>query len=90
MPAGDNDAGYFMPSERDANMARDQHGEFLRRLGAHAIAVDEVAPDGKTFGVVAFFQKKPDGVPSVLPVKRGKRTLQVPLVARVQEKFKPE
>jgi len=80
-----------MPTEREANLARDQHADYLRRLGAHAIAVDEVKRDGDTaYGVIAFFEEKPSDVPRHLEVKSGKRTLKVPLVARVQEKFKPE
>jgi hypothetical protein len=80
-----------MPNERDANLAREQHSDFLRRLGAHAIAVDEVPrKGGKDFGVIAFFEKKPAGAPSTLQVKRGKTTVEIPLVTRVQEKFKPE
>jgi len=53
--------------------------------------VDEVKHKGeKSFAVVAFFEKKPEGIPDVLEVKSGKTTRQVPLVARVMEKFKPE
>lgn len=80
-----------MTTEREANLARERHAEFLRQLGAHAIAVDEVKRKGDTgFAVIAFFQEKPEGVPRTLEVKSGKKTLEVPLVARVQEKFKPE
>lgn len=80
-----------MASEREANLAREQHSDLLRSLGAHAIAVDEVRRKGeKTFAVIAFFEKKPDGVPSTLEVKSGKRSTEVPLVARVMEKFRPE
>ena len=81
-----------MASEKEANLAREQHSKFLRDLGAHAIAVDEMKREGeKTFGVVAFVPEKPDrSVPDVLEITMGKRTLKVPLVVRVQEKFKPE
>jgi hypothetical protein len=80
-----------MTTEREANLARTQHADFLRQLGAHAIAVDEVKRKGDTdFAVIAFFEAKPDDVPRTLEVKSGKKTLEVPLVARVQEKFKPE
>jgi hypothetical protein len=78
-------------SEKEANLAREQSSDFLREHGAHAIAVDEVSQKGgKTFAVVAFFEKKPEGIPEVLEVKSGKAKLQVPLVARVMEKFRPE
>ncbi len=80
-----------MASEREANLAREQNSEFLRGLGAHAITVDQVkGKRDKTFAVVAYFQKKPDGVPTTLEVKSGKRIVQVPLVARVAPKFKLE
>jgi hypothetical protein len=80
-----------MVSEKEANLAREQYSNFLRDLGAHAIAVDEVKRKGqKTFAVVAFFTQQPDDVPVMLEVKNGKTTLEVPLVARVMEKFKPE
>ena len=80
-----------MASEKEAQLARDKHSALLRELGAHAIAVDEIRRKGeKTFGVIAFFEKKPEGVPAILEVKRGNRTLQVPLVARAMEKFRAE
>lgn len=81
-----------MASEKEANMAREQYSEFLRDLGAHAIAVDEIKRKGeKTFGVIAFVPEKPDKpIPDMLEVTSGKRTLKVPLAVRVEEKFKPE
>jgi hypothetical protein len=80
-----------MASEKDANLAREQHSDLLRSLGAHAIAVDQVKRKaGKTFAVVAYFASKPRAVPKKLEVRRGKATLQVPLIARVQEKFQLE
>jgi hypothetical protein len=80
-----------MPTERQANLAREQHADYLRQLGAHAIAVDEVKrKGGKDYAVIAFFEQQPESVPRTLEVKSGKKTLEVPLVARVQEKFKPE
>ena len=79
-----------MTTEGDANLARDKYSEFLQKIGAHAIAVDEVKRRGaKDFAVIAYFEEKPDDVPATLEVKSGKKTLTVPLVARVQEKFKP-
>ena len=80
-----------MASEMEANAARDQHSEFLRRLGSHAIAVDEVSVKGeKTFAVVAHFAEKPPNVPRSLEIRSGTRTLEVPLVARVTKKFRAE
>ena len=80
-----------MASEREANRAREQHSDMLRGLGAHAIAVDEIGrKGGKTFAVIAYFEKKPAGVPAALEIKSGRRTLEVPLVAQIMERFKPE
>lgn len=80
-----------MATEREANLAREQHSDFLRKMGAHAIAVDEVKRKGsEAFAVIAFFEKKPEDTPETLEVKKGKGKVQVPLVVRIEEKFKPE
>ncbi len=80
-----------MASEKAANLAREKHSDLLRDLGAHGITVDEVGGKGeKSYAVVAFFEKKPKGIPDTLEVRSGKKTLQVPLVAQVVEKFRPE
>ena len=80
-----------MASEKEADLAREQHSDFLVGLGAHSITIDEVKRKGeKSFAVVAFFDQEPDEVPDTLTVQSGKKTLEVPLVARVTEKFKAE
>ena len=80
-----------MASERAAHRAREQHAEFLRQRGAHAIAVDEIRRGGKpTFGVVAYFERKPAGLPETLAVGRGKTRVTVPLAVRVTKRFRPE
>ena len=80
-----------MANEEEANLARDQHADFLRELGAHGVTVDEIKRKGeKSFAVVAFFEEEPAGLPDTLKVQSGKKTLEVPLVARVAEKFRPE
>jgi hypothetical protein len=80
-----------MASEKEANLAREQHSDYLRELGAHGIAVDQVKRKGeKSFAVIAFFEQPPQDLPEKLEVKKGKRTLKVPLVARVMERFKAE
>lgn len=80
-----------MASEKEADLAREQHSDFLVDLGAHGITIDEVKFKGeKSFAVVAFFEEKPAEFPDTLKVQRGKKTLEVPLIARVTEKFKPE
>jgi hypothetical protein len=80
-----------MASEEEANLAREQHGDYLSDLGAHGITIDEIQQKGEqSFAVVAMFEQKPKDVPDTLKVKRGKRTLEVPLVTRIAEKFKAE
>ena len=80
-----------MATEMQANLAREQHSNSLQGMGAHALAVDEIQRKGeKTFAVIAFFEHKPDKIPQTLSVKTRKRTLEVPLVARVSERFKLE
>lgn len=80
-----------MASEKEANLARQQNSDFLRSLGAHAIAVDEIKYKGKrTFAVVAYFVEKPVDAPETLKVRSGKTALEVPLATRLMERFKPE
>ena len=80
-----------MASEKEADLAREQHSDFLFNLGAHGITIDEVKSKGeKSFAVVALFEEKPDEFPDTLKVQHGKKTLEVPVVARVTEKFKPD
>ena len=80
-----------MANEKEANLARDQHADFLHKLGAHGITIDEMKKSGeKTFAVIALFEQQPEEIPATLEVKRGKKVMTVPLVARVEEKFKAE
>ena len=80
-----------MATEREANLAREQHSDALRKMGAHAISVDIVKQKGEeTFAVIAFVEKKPDDAPKTLEVKRGNRTVKVPLAVRVAERYQPE
>ena len=81
-----------MASEKEANRAREQHSDFLRQLGAHSIAVDEIKSRGeKSFAVVAFFARKPaEPLPETLEVTSGKRKLAVPLVAQIMKMPSPE
>jgi hypothetical protein len=80
-----------MASEKEAESARREHSEFLRRKGAHAVSVEEVSRGGeKTFRVVAFFEREPGDVPDSLKIGSGKKEREVPLVARVAERFQPE
>ena len=80
-----------MANEKEADLAREQHSDFLFDLGAHGITIDEVKRKGETtFAVVALFEKKPDEIPETLKIQRGKKSLEVPLIARVTEKFRSE
>ena len=81
-----------MATEREANLAREQHSDLLRKMGAHAIAVDPVKRGGEeTYAVIASFETKPeDAPPKTLEVKRGRKTVKVPLVVRVEEKYQLE
>lgn len=80
-----------MATEKQADLARDQHSSMLRELGAHAIAVDKVKSKKEAdFAVIAFFEKKPKDIPATLPVKMGKKVIDVPLIAQIAEKFRPE
>ena len=70
---------------------RPRNAERLRTLGAHAIAVDEVTHRGKrTFGIIAYFEREPERLPETLEVKCGKKSVRVPLVAKVSERFRPD
>jgi hypothetical protein len=80
-----------MATEKEANLARDQHADTLAELGAHSIGVDEFEFEGKkTFGVVAFVEKSTAGLPTHLTIRSGKKETQVPLLAKIASPFKPE
>lgn len=81
-----------MASEKEANLARSEHSDFLRKLGAHSIGVDESRSKGdKGFVVIAFFSSKPaNEVPQTLTIKSGKRTIDVPLVMEIMKRPSPE
>jgi hypothetical protein len=75
---------------RDAERAREQNQEKLRKMGAHAI---EVAQKGKKsdYEVVAHFDEEPPkNVPAQLEVKSGGRKAKVPLQAKRSPRFKLE
>jgi hypothetical protein len=76
-----------MASEKEANLARAQHSDYLRQLGAHSIGVDECKHQGESgFAVIAFFDKKPyKKVPQTLKVKSGRQTVVVPLEVEIMK-----
>ena len=78
-------------TEKEANNARDQHSEFLREAGAHAITVDQIEQDGnKTYAVIALLEKKLNSLPKELEIKSGDNIIKVPLVVKKAPKFKLE
>jgi hypothetical protein len=80
-----------MATEKLANLAREEHSDYLRGLGAHGIAVGKVErTEGPTFAVIAFFEKRPKELPKNLEIQIDGKRHSVPLVARVQEQFRPE
>jgi hypothetical protein len=80
-----------MATEKEASKAREVHSDFLRELGAHAIAVDLLKRGGKSFGVVAVVEKEPsEPVPDSLEIKSGKKTVEVPLTLLVSPKARLE
>lgn len=47
-----------MANEKEADLAREQHSDYLSGLGAHGITIDEVKRKGeKSFCVVAFLKR---------------------------------
>jgi hypothetical protein len=87
-----------MASLNEAEKAREQQSEYLRNLGAHAIAVEPVKARprkeeqaGGGFVVVAYFDRKPaHPLPESLEVKSGKKRMKVPLMLRLAPKFQLE
>ena len=87
-----------MASLNEAERARQQQSEYLRKLGAHAIAVEPVKTrprkrdhSGGGFVVVAYFDRKPaDPLPESLEVRSGKKRMKVPLTLRLAPKFQLE
>ncbi|HAF10695.1 MAG TPA: hypothetical protein DCK98_11530 [Chloroflexi bacterium] len=72
----------------EAENARNQHAEGLRKMGAHGIEVRE----GKKgdFAVIAQFKKVPRGVPESLDITHRGVAKRVPLKAEVREEYRPE
>ena len=79
----------MMATQKQAQLAKDKHLNFLDKLGAHAVLIDKVEIDGKkTFAVLAYSDKKLKYVPQKLQIQSGKQILDIPLVITVEEKFK--
>jgi hypothetical protein len=70
-----------MATEAEAHQAREQHSDYLKNSGAHAIAVDRIERGGAdTFGVIAFYENEPAGpLPDSLEIERDGNMKSVPL-----------
>jgi hypothetical protein len=81
-----------LASEKEANLARQQHSDFIRRLGAHSIGVDKPKGQGEAgFAVIAFFERQPSKtIPQTLEIRTGQKTLEVPLVVEIMKRPSPE
>jgi hypothetical protein len=76
---------------REANLAREEHSERLRAMGAHAVMVDQVPGSAGTgYAVYASFERPPARPPKTLEVKVAGKPVQVPLIAQKAERFRPE
>jgi len=74
-----------MATEAEAHAAREQHSDYLKDSGAHAIAVDKIHGGGAdTFGVIAFYEKEPDvPLPDSLEIEQDGNKKRVPLAAMI-------
>ncbi|HEX2607730.1 MAG TPA: hypothetical protein VHK91_10140 [Flavisolibacter sp.] len=80
-----------MATLSQANQAREEHAERLRRLGAHSVGVDKVAlGKTKTFAVVAWLPEAKAGLPESLEINWKNGTKKVPLITKIAAPFKPQ
>jgi hypothetical protein len=79
-----------VPSEKEANAARRQHGSALMKSGVHAIGVEE-RKGRKDWVVVAHVAPgETVQLPESVSASTDKGTIQVPLVVRRSKPFAPE
>ena len=73
-----------MATEAEAHQAREQHSDYLKDSGAHAIAVDKIKRGGQdAFGVIAFFEKEPHGLPDSLEIEQDGKKKRVTLATMI-------
>jgi len=74
-----------MATEEEAHQAREEHSDYLRESGAHAIAVDKLKRDGEnSFGVIAYYEvEPPDPLPNSLEIEQDGRKKSVPLTTMI-------
>ena len=79
-----------MATEKAANKAREQFAQDLFDQGVHALQVDALE-GGKAFCLIAHVpQEFGKTLPNRLNVSLGTKKVEVPLVVRKSEPFKPE
>lgn len=82
-----------MATEKEADRAREEHAGSLQKLGAHGISVEPISRTGRrgqAFAVVAFFDQKPKNLPKTLRIASRSKSLEVPLLVRIVERFRAE
>jgi hypothetical protein len=73
-----------MATEAEAHQAREQHSDYLKDSGAHAIAVDRLKRGEDTFGVIAFYEEEPHGpLPDSLEIEQDGKKKSVPLATMI-------
>ncbi len=75
-----------MATEAEAHAAREQHSDYLKDSGAHAIAVvDKINRGGAdTFGVIVFYENEPNvPLPDSLEIEQDGNKKSVPLAAMI-------
>ena len=81
-----------MATEAEAHEAREQHSDYLKDSGAHALAVDKIRRGGEdTFGVIAFYEQEPDGpLPESLEIEQDGKMKSVPLATMITPRARLE
>jgi hypothetical protein len=73
----------YMYGEKEADLAREQYSERLRKRGAHSIGTTLIrVGKQKRYAVEAEFAKEPPKLPPSLKIKKGRTEVEVPLRVR--------
>ncbi len=79
-----------MATRAEAELARQEYSEYLRKKGAHAIEVRAAGRGAhRTFSVVAYFQTPPPKLRPTLAVTVKGQRVDVGLIAQAAEMFGP-
>ena len=80
-----------MATEKQANIAREKHIDYLDSLGCHSIVVEEISLEGKkTFAVIGYVKNDIPKTTDYLEINVEKKICKVPLVVKAGEEFKFE